>query len=615
MTAVVANGIRDVEREVVTAFDSRNTQQLTILSLTQVFLEVAVQCRTTGEVLNILTAVETETIENVQTRIFYYVEIAVVAVARNNITVFLVPFRMFYTYVLCRNHLAVEHNVFRAELFVLFLDDTEHFLNKVRIFGAIFYLYAQELCCFYQSVNTNRQVLTANVDITGVKQRKHATILQRLQVLVVSQLHFMHQVNDILNICLIRDVVANSILNSTVQVDCQYRFRTGRHTTCAQRVTEAVVCNLVTQAAATRQTVGVVAHIREERVTFRVHLGREIAVLFVFDIAVLCQQSHRLYRERQHATRTLFVEPVHETTLQPVQTLPVRSLTVRETEVLKQTLEIITVVVTDVPEYGLEVTRTARLIQTVHYLLEAVGNNLVNRATFQTHVYYFVGAFVVIVTVFLLNEIVHIHKELRRSARTRKHGRNHEHHVDEAAAERFQVVRRSCVTADTLRSADEPRIHRDRSTVVSQVRLIVLVDEMLIEQAHVTVAQLFAEHLFDTLGQQTTVQTNETLFRQLADKRRNVLVLHVRVRVKLRTFCGIARLHIIHHKVQTTLRVAVLRVLMAIQHVCFRYLVITFCHKCYLYLVLNLLHGSVVMNSQMREDGCHRFIGRKCTYC
>ena len=215
----------------------------------------------------------------------------------------------------------------------------------------------------------------------------------------------------------IRDVVAYGVLYSTVEVDGQYGFRTRRYTTCTEGVAEAVVGDLVTQTAAAREAVGVVAHVGEERVTLRVHLCREIAVLLVLDIAVLRQQRHRLYRERQHAARTLFVEPVHEAALQPVQALPVRCLAVRETEVLKQALEIIAVVVTDVPEYGLEVTRTTRLVQAVNHLLEAVGDDFVYRAAFLAEIHYLVCTFVVVLAVLLLDEIVHIHKELGRSAR------------------------------------------------------------------------------------------------------------------------------------------------------------------------------------------------------
>ena len=176
-------------------------------------------------------------------------------------------------------------------------------------------------------------------------------------------------------------------------------------------------------------------------------------------------------------------------------------------------------------------------------------------------------------------------------------------------------MRRRCVTADGLRTPDEPRIHGDGGTVVSEVRLVVFVDEVLVEQAHVAVAQLFAEHLFDALGQQTTVETNEALLGQLADEGSDVLVLHVRVGIEFRTLCGIGCLDVVHHEVQTALRVAILGVLMTIQHVCFGYLIVSLCHQSNLHLILDLFYGSLITYSQVRQDVCERFLGRKCTNC
>ena len=73
MATVVADGVRDVEREVVTALYSGYAQQLTVLLLAEVLLEVTVECRTTGEVLDVLRAMQTETIEYVERGVFYYV--------------------------------------------------------------------------------------------------------------------------------------------------------------------------------------------------------------------------------------------------------------------------------------------------------------------------------------------------------------------------------------------------------------------------------------------------------------------------------------------------------------------------------------------------------------
>ena len=151
--------------------------------------------------------------------------------------------------------------------------------------------------------------------------------------------------------------------------------------------------------------------------TFGVHLSREVTVLLILNITVFCEECHGLYREGEDATGTLFVEPVHETLLQPVEAIPMRFFAVREAEVLKEALEIEAVIVADVPENGLEVTCTGRLVKAINDLLEAVGDDLVNGTTTFTEIHYLIRTFVIILSVFLLNEIVHIHKELGRSAR------------------------------------------------------------------------------------------------------------------------------------------------------------------------------------------------------
>ena len=102
MSAVVAHCVRDVEREVVTAFFRCHAQQLAILILCEVFLEVAVQCRTAGEMLDITLAVEFELVENVSILILNDIEVAVIAVARHFVAVFFVPFGVFHTHVFGR---------------------------------------------------------------------------------------------------------------------------------------------------------------------------------------------------------------------------------------------------------------------------------------------------------------------------------------------------------------------------------------------------------------------------------------------------------------------------------------------------------------------------------
>ena len=227
-----------------------------------------------------------------------------------------------------------------------------------------------------------------------------------------------------------------------------------------------------------------------------------------------------------------------------------RSGTIREAEVTEDRVEVVTVIVTDVPENRLEVTSTSRLVDGVNDLLEAVGNDFVQCTFLKTQIHHFVSAFVVILTVFLLNKVVEIHEELRRSACSGKHGTNHEDHIHETTAERFEVVRSGCITTNSFCSLEQPRIHRDRRTIVSQAGLIVFVDKVLLEQGDVLVSQFFAEHLLDTVGEQTTVETDIAGLRQFADKGSDVLLLDVSVSVVFTSCSGIRCTAVVDEEVE-----------------------------------------------------------------
>ena len=173
---------------------------------------------------------------------------------------------------------------------------------------------------------------------------------------------------------------------------------------------------------------------------------------------------------------------------------------------------------------------------------------------------------------------------------------------------------RRCITTNGLGTADEPGVHGDGCAVVSEVGLVVLVDEVLVEQVHVPIRELFTVHLFDTLGEQTTVETNESLLGKFANKGCDVLVLYVGIGVEFRTFGCVGRLDIVHHKVQTTLGLTILRVSLAIKDESFGYLVVTFCHEGHFDLVLDLLDCLSVTHTKVREDSTQCLFRSKCTY-
>ena len=152
--------------------------------------------------------------------------------------------------------------------------------------------------------------------------------------------------------------------------------------------------------------------------------------------------------------------------MQPTQCVPRRFFAVGEAEIAKDTLEVVLIIIRDIPEYGLEVASSRRLIDGIDHLFEAIRNDFVHRALLLGKVYDLVGAQIEVIAVFLLEEVAHIHQKLRRGASARQHGGDDKHHIDKTAAETFQVSRRRRVAAYVHRAVEEPRIHRDTCTII-----------------------------------------------------------------------------------------------------------------------------------------------------
>ena len=212
--------------------------------------QIHVECRTSGKVLYIFLSVELELVHDVESLVLYDVEVAVVAVSRNIVSVFLVPLCVLYTNVLSRNHLAVEHCLLGAVLLVVLLNKSENFLNIMCILRVVVYLVAQELGSLHQTVDTNRQILSSDIDVTGIEQRKHSLCLQVFQVLVVGKLYLVYEIYHLSQELHVIHLMLYGILDTAVQVDCQHALASGRNSACSQSIAESVVLDLVPQTAA-----------------------------------------------------------------------------------------------------------------------------------------------------------------------------------------------------------------------------------------------------------------------------------------------------------------------------------------------------------------------------
>ena len=130
-----------------------------------------------GEVLDVVCTVQAEFVENSERVVLYDVEIAVVAVAGNEIAVLLVPFGVLYAHILGRYHLAVEHQFVAAVLLVVFLHHAQNRLHIFPILVVVVNGYAEELGPFHQSVDPDGEVLAAQVDISCIEQGQHPVAL------------------------------------------------------------------------------------------------------------------------------------------------------------------------------------------------------------------------------------------------------------------------------------------------------------------------------------------------------------------------------------------------------------------------------------------------------
>ena len=103
------------------------------------------------------------------------------------------------------------------------------------------------------------------------------------------------------------------------------------------------------------------------------------------------------------------VEPLHETLLKPRKALPVRLRTIGEVEITKDALEIVLIVLCDIPKYCLVVTSTCRLVQRIDNLLEIVSDDFVYCTLLKTEISLIIRTLVVVQAILLTDKIIHVH--------------------------------------------------------------------------------------------------------------------------------------------------------------------------------------------------------------
>ena len=87
--------------------------------------------------LDIGRAMKFELLYYVCIRVFNDIEIAIIAITRDKITVFPIPLGMLNAYILCWYHLAVEQYVLGAILLIILLYKSENCLYKLQVIGIV----------------------------------------------------------------------------------------------------------------------------------------------------------------------------------------------------------------------------------------------------------------------------------------------------------------------------------------------------------------------------------------------------------------------------------------------------------------------------------------------
>ena len=125
---------------------------------------------------------------------------------------------------------------------------------------------------------------------------------------------------------------------------------------------------------------------------------------------------------------------------------------------------------------------------------------------------------------------------------------------------------------------------------------------MVVEQVEVTVGEFLAVHRFDAVGQQASVDADETRLGQLTNQSGDVLLLHVGVGVVFRARGGVRSVDVVAQEVDFLTDLAVLGVFLAVQDVVFGHRVILFRHQGRFHLVLDFLDGHAVGHADAAQN-------------
>lgn len=246
--AIVADGVGDIVGEIwAFCFDSY-VHKLAVLRFGKVFVKVGVEGGAAVQIARHAVAMEDEFVKEVARFILDDIEVGVVAIAGNEVAVFLVPRGVFDTEIFRRDALSIKHKFLGARLFVFLIDRLEdHFaIGEVLVVRAR--LDTEKFSAFDKAVDADGEVLFLHGDKARIVDGKHAAIEEISHDLVIGHEVFVNLARlfadgfgDVL-------AIADGVLHKAVDVHGDDGLGTGRDAARAKGVGEGIVLKFVAEA-------------------------------------------------------------------------------------------------------------------------------------------------------------------------------------------------------------------------------------------------------------------------------------------------------------------------------------------------------------------------------
>lgn len=248
-TTIIANCVGNIVGKIwAFCFDSY-VHETTVLRLGEMFIEVGMEGGAAVQIARHAVAMEDEFVEEVARFILDDIEVGIVAIAGDEVAVFLVPRGVFDTEIFRRDALSIKHEFLGARLFVFLIDGLEdHFaIGEVLIVRAG--LDAEKFSTFDKAIDADGEVLFLHGDKARVIDGKHAAIEEVAHDFVVGHKVFVDLARlfadgfgDVL-------AIADGVLHKAVDVHGDDGLGAGRDAARAKGVGEGIVLKFVAEAA------------------------------------------------------------------------------------------------------------------------------------------------------------------------------------------------------------------------------------------------------------------------------------------------------------------------------------------------------------------------------